>query len=188
MLHFGILPNHAKWADFMHRLEYVVVDEAHMFRGIFGTHVAMVLRRLRRLADHYGAAPTFVFTSATIGNPGDLTSRLSGLEVTVAAGDDSPSGTKLVALWNPPIEDQDLGTRRSAMAETTDLFVDLVRHDRHTIVFSRSRKATELIYRWAKERVGLERRERIAPVSFRLPARPSAARSNMRCSPEHSLG
>ncbi len=171
MLHFGILPNHARWADFFHRLEYVVVDEAHMFRGIFGTHVSMVLRRLRRLADHYGASPTFVFTSATIGNPGDLATRLSGLEVMVAEGDDSPSGEKLVALWNPPIEDPELGTRRSAMAEATDLFVNLVRHDRHTIVFSRSRKATELIYRWAKDRVGPDRRDRVAPYrSGYLPA------------------
>ncbi|MDH3308040.1 MAG: DEAD/DEAH box helicase [Acidimicrobiia bacterium] len=163
MLHIGILPNHAKWADFLLRLEYVVIDEMHMLRGVFGTHVGMILRRLRRLAAHYGANPTFVFTSATIGNPGDLAERLIGMPVTVAEGDDSPSGRKLVALWNPPLEDADLGKRRSAMAETTDLFIDLVRNDFHTIAFSRSRKATELIYRWARDRLDDERKDKIAP-------------------------
>lgn len=163
MLHFGILPNHAKWADFFVRLEFVVVDEAHMFRGIFGTHVAMIIRRLRRIAHHYGSDPTFVFTSATIGNPGELASRLSGLDVTVSDGDDSPTGDRLVALWNPPIEDIDLGKRRSAMSEATDLFVDLLRHDRHTIVFNRSRKATELMYRWTRDRLDADRKGRIAP-------------------------
>ena len=163
MLHFGILPNHAKWADFFVRLEYVVIDEAHMFRGIFGTHVAMVIRRLRRIAQHYGSDPTFVFTSATIGNPGELTEALSGLDVTVCEGDDSPTGDRMVALWNPPIEDSDLGKRRSAMAEATDLFVDLLRNDRHTIVFNRSRKATELMYRWTRDRLDETRKDRIAP-------------------------
>ena len=163
MLHLGILPNHAKWGDFMLRLKYIVVDEMHMFRGIFGSHVAMILRRLRRIARHYGANPTFVFTSATIGNPADLASRLSGLDVQLRDGDDSPGGEKLVALWNPPIEDIELGRRRSAMAETSDLFVNLVRNDHHTIAFSRSRKATELIYLWSRDRLGADRKERIAP-------------------------
>ena len=163
MLHFGILPNHGKWADFILRLKYVVIDEMHMFRGIFGSHVALILRRLRRIAAHYGAFPTFIFTSATIGNPGDLATALSGLEVATCEGDDSAKGERLVALWNPPLDEDDPGIRRSAMAETTDLFVDLIRNDLHTIVFSRSRKATELIYRWARDRVGPERRDHIAP-------------------------
>ncbi len=163
MLHLGILPNHGKWADFFLRLKYVVVDEMHMFRGIFGSHVSLILRRLRRIAAHYGAHPTFVFTSATIGNPADLASRLVGLEVGLRDQDDSPSGEKLIALWNPPIEDEEQGRRRSAMAETSDLFVNLVRHDHHTIVFSRSRKATELIYVWSRDRLGPDRKDRIAP-------------------------
>lgn len=163
MLHLGILPNHAKWADFFVRLKYVVVDEMHMFRGIFGSHVALILRRLRRLAAHYGANPVFIFTSATIGNPADLATKLSGLEVGLRDQDDSPSGEKLIALWNPPIEDEEQGRRRSAMAETSDLFVDLVRHDHHTIVFSRSRKATELIYVWSRDRLDPARKDRIAP-------------------------
>lgn len=163
MLHVGILPNHARWADFLLRLRFVVIDEMHVLRGIFGSHVAQVLRRLRRLAAHYGSHPTFVFASATIGNPGELASRLSGLPVEVVAGDDSPSGEKLIVLWNPPLEEARLGRRRSAMAESTDLLADLVRHEFHTIVFSRSRKATELIYRWAAERLGGDFSDRIAP-------------------------
>lgn len=163
MLHLGILPNHAKWSDFFVRLKYVVVDEMHMFRGIFGSHVALILRRLRRLSAHYGANPIFIFTSATIGNPVDLATKLSGLEVSLRDQDDSPSGEKLIALWNPPIEDEEQGRRRSAMAETSDLFVDLVRHDHHTIVFSRSRKATELIYVWSRDRLDPARKDRIAP-------------------------
>lgn len=160
MLHVGILPNHAAWATFLLRLEYVIVDEMHTLRGVFGSHVALVLRRLRRLAAHYRTEPTFVFASATIGNPGPLARRLAGIDVAVVERDDSPSGEKTVALWNPPLGDDD--RRGSPLTEATDLFVDLVRHGVHTIVFTRSRKATELIYRWAKERLG-ELADRIAP-------------------------
>lgn len=163
MLHVGILPGHAQWADFFHRLSFVVVDELHTLRGIFGTHVAMVLRRLRRLAAHYGAEPVFVFGSATIGNPGELASALCGLAVEVIDEDVSPRGEQSVALWNPPVLDEALGRRRSALAEATDLLCDLVRHDVHTIVFTRSRKGTELVYRWAADRLDPERRARIAP-------------------------
>ncbi len=163
MLHVGILPNHGQWADFLLRLRYVVVDEMHMFRGIFGSHVGLILRRLRRMATHYGADPIFVFTSATIGNPGELAAALAGVEVTVCDGDDSARGERMVALWNPPLDPDDSSVRRSALTETTDLFVDLVEHDQHSIVFSRSRKATELIYRWARDRLSPEKKDRIAP-------------------------
>ncbi|MGZ8786434.1 MAG: DEAD/DEAH box helicase [Acidimicrobiia bacterium] len=163
MLHFGILPNHGKWADFFLRLTYIVIDEMHVLRGIFGSHVAHVVRRLRRIAAHYGAEPTLIFASATIGNPGQLAGRLSGLKVEVLAGDDSPHGAKMIALWNPPLAEEGPRRRRSAMAEATDLFVDLVRNHQHTIVFSRSRKATELIYTWARDRLGEPLAGRIAP-------------------------
>ncbi len=174
MLHFGILPNHGKWAEFFLRLRYVVVDEMHALRGMFGSHTGLILRRLRRLAAHYGANPTFVFASATIGNPADLARGLSGLDIEVVEGDDSPVGDTVIGLWNPPLEDPDLGLRRSSMAETTDLFVAAVRHGLHTIVFSRSRKATELIYRWARERLGPELGKRIAP--YRAGYRPAERR------------
>jgi DEAD/DEAH box helicase domain-containing protein len=151
MLHLGILPNHGAWADFLLRLRFVVVDELHVLRGIFGSHVAHILRRLRRIAAHYRSGPTFVFSSATIGNPGELAGRLSGLAVEVVSRDDSPSGEKTVALVNPPMGDDD--RRRSALAESTDVFVDLLRRGCRTIVFARSRKATELIYRWSADRL-----------------------------------
>jgi DEAD/DEAH box helicase domain-containing protein len=159
MLHVGILPNHGAWADYFLRLRFVVVDELHTMRGIFGSHVAHILRRLRRIADHYRSHPTFVFSSATIGNPGELAERLSGLTVRAISRDDSPSGEKTVGLWNPPMGDND--RRRSALAESTDLFVDLLRQGYHTIVFARSRRGTELIYRWAADRLGGD--ARIAP-------------------------
>jgi DEAD/DEAH box helicase domain-containing protein len=162
MLHVGILPHHERWADFLHHLRYVVVDEVHTMRGIFGTHVAMVLRRLRRLCAHYGSDPTFVFGSATIGNPAQLASDLCGLDVAVVDQDDSPRGEQWVVLWNPEMTDPEEGRRRSALAEATDLLVDLVRREVSTIVFARSRKATELIYRWTGERLDASQRERVA--------------------------
>ena len=163
MLHIGILPGHARWARFLGNLQLVVIDELHTYRGIFGSHVALVLRRLRRLAAHYGAHPTFVFSSATIGNPGELASRLTGLPTTTVDDDASPSGAKQVVVWNPPLEDPESGDRRSALAEATDLLVDLVRRERHTIAFTRSRKGVELVYRWARDRLGPDLASRIAP-------------------------
>ncbi len=116
MLHSGILPHHGKWDTFLLRLDYVVVDELHVLRGIFGTHVAHLLRRLRRLCAHYGSAPTFIFSSATIGQPGRLASQLCGLDVAEVTDDGSPRGERLVALWNPPLEDLDLDLRPVADA------------------------------------------------------------------------
>ncbi len=154
MLHYSILPHHRKWSRFLSRLSYVVVDEMHYLKGMFGSHTALVLRRLRRLADHYRASPTFVFTSATIGNPQELARRLSGLDVAALQEDDSPSGERVFALWNPPLEDPESGERRSAQAETTDLLVDLVGRRVNTIAFARSRKGAELVFRWASRRLG----------------------------------
>lgn len=154
MLHYGVLPHHRKWGRFLSRLTYVVVDEMHYLKGMFGSHTALVLRRLRRIAAHYRADPTFVFTSATIGNPEELARRLSGLEVGALQEDHSPAGARVVALWNPPWEDQEAGERRSAQAETTDLLVDLVTRRVNTIAFARSRKGAELVYRWAARRLG----------------------------------
>ena len=161
MLHIGILPSHGKWATFLRRLRYVVIDEVHVLRGIFGSHVGNVLRRLRRLAAHYGSEPTFLASSATIGNPGDLTSALTGLPVEVVEQDTSPAGVKHYVLWNPEVEEED--ERRSALAEGTDVFVDLVRRGEHTIAFTRSRKGTELMYRWARDRLDDDQADRIAP-------------------------
>jgi DEAD/DEAH box helicase domain-containing protein len=163
MLHVGILPGHAPWADFFHRLEFVVIDEMHTLRGIFGTHVAMILRRLRRICALYGSHPTFVFGSATIGNPRQLAEALSGKPAELVDDDASPRGEQWVALWNPPITDIDLNKRRSALADSTDLFLDLVRADLNTIAFTRSRRATELMFRMATDRLPSTERDRIAP-------------------------
>lgn len=163
MLHVGILPNHRRWSRFFSNLDFVVIDEMHSFKGIFGTHVALIVRRLRRIAAHYGSEPTFVLTSATIGNPEQLGSDLTGLPVTVTEGDDSPAGRRLIALWNPEMEDPELGNRRSSLAEASDLFRDLVSADAHTILFARSRRGTELVYRWARDGLAADRAKRIAP-------------------------
>lgn len=162
MLHVGILPHHGMWASFLSRLQLVVVDEMHMLRGIFGSHVGLVLRRLRRLAAHYGADPTFVFTSATIGNPADLAEALTGKPAAVIDEDSSPAGEKTYVLWNPPLVEDGDGQRASALQEATDVFLDLISRNLDTIAFSRSRKGTELMYRWARERLDPETAELIA--------------------------
>ena len=160
MLHASILPGHARWADFLLRLALVVVDEAHVARGVFGSHVAMILRRLRRLAAHYGGHPQFVLASATIGNPAELAERLVGQPFSTVEDDQSPRGEKLFALWNPPLIDEDQGLRRSAVAETSWLLERLVERETRTIAFCRSRKAAELVAQFARRGLpgGLKRR------------------------------
>ncbi len=161
MLHIGILPSHGKWAPFFRNLQYVVVDEVHVLRGIFGSHVGNVLRRLRRIAHFYGANPTFIGSSATIGNPGELMEALIGLPVDVVDQDTSPTGIRHHVLWNPELGEDD--RRRSPLAEAADVFIDLVRREVPTIAFARSRKGVELVYRWARERLGPDLAARIAP-------------------------
>ena len=155
MLHLSLLADHARWADFFLRLAFVVVDEAHVCRGVFGSHVAMVLRRLRRLVAHYGGAPRWCLASATVGNPGELASRLTGLDgVVEITADASPSGEKLFALWNPPLVDEEIGVRRSALAESSWLVGRLASEGTRTIAFTRSRRAAELLAEWARREVG----------------------------------
>ncbi len=145
MLHCGILPHHERWATFLMRLRYVVLDELHTLRGIFGSHVAHLLRRLRRLCAHYGSSPTFVFASATIGEPGRLASALCGLPVEEVIDDGSPRGERMVALWNPPLVDAGSGARVSANRVTARLMAGLVAADHRTIAFCRSRRGTEVV-------------------------------------------
>src|SRR5215204_1632763 len=151
MLHLGILPNHRAWGNVFANLAVVVIDEAHVYRGVFGSHVANVLRRLRRIASAYGTEPRFLLASATIANPGELAERLTGLpDVTVVERDGSPGARKTIAMWNPPITDEQLATRRSALAEAADLLAELVSRGARTIVFMKSRKAVELMARFAQ--------------------------------------
>jgi len=183
MLHVGLLPAHRRWGDFLHRLALVIVDECHVARGVFGSHVAAILRRLRRICAHYsagsagvagpaagrrdrlaawsgvgdgdargvagagggGAGPTFVFASATIGNPGEHCHNLSGLDVVEVVRDGSPRPPVAMALWEPPLLDAASGSRRSTLAESADLLADLVEGGTATLAFVKSRKGAELL-------------------------------------------
>jgi DEAD/DEAH box helicase domain-containing protein len=167
MLHMGLLPNHKSWGDFLANLEWVVVDEAHTYRGVFGSHVANVLRRLRRLARAYGREPRFLLASATIANPVELAEELVGTPFSLVDDDGAPRAGREIAMWNPPLLDERSGARRSALSEAADLLAELVSQDVRTICFLKSRRGIELIQRFARE--NLERRgkpelaKRIAP-------------------------
>jgi DEAD/DEAH box helicase domain-containing protein len=163
MLHVGVLPHHDRWGDVLHNLRYVVVDEAHTYRGVFGSHVANVLRRLRRLAGIYGADPQFLLASATIANAGELAAALTGRETTVVDRDGAPRSERQIALWNPPLLDAELGQRASALGEAARLYAGLVSRGLRTICFAKSRKAAELIHRFTCERVEPEVAARLTP-------------------------
>ncbi len=167
MLHVGLLPHHKSWGDFMANLGWVVVDEAHTYRGVFGSHVANVLRRLRRVARNYGSEPRFLLASATIANPVELAERLVGTPFELIDDDGAPRAGREIAMWNPPLLDEASGARRSALSEAADLLAELVAQGVRTICFLKSRRGIELIQRFARE--NLERRgkpelaQRIAP-------------------------
>lgn len=143
MLHQGLLPFHGRWATFLHRLRCVVIDELHAYRGIFGTHLAQILRRLRRICAHYGSSPTFIFASATVGDPAVLAAEMCGLEVDVVSDDGSPSGGRLLAIWRPPVSDD--GVPVSPNATTANLLAGLVTAGRRTIAFTGGRRTAELV-------------------------------------------
>jgi DEAD/DEAH box helicase domain-containing protein len=167
MLHVGVLPNHSSWGDVLANLAWIVVDEAHVYRGVFGSHVANVLRRLRRLARAYGTEPRLVLTSATIANPAELAGRLTGLEVELVDRDGAPRAERKIAMWNPPLVDERLGKRASVLSEAAGLVAALVEEGVRTICFLRSRRGVELIQRFARLRLEDAGRadlaERIAP-------------------------
>jgi DEAD/DEAH box helicase domain-containing protein len=157
MLHSGILPNHTRWSDFFANLRFVVVDEIHAYRGIFGSNVANVLRRLNRICAHYGASPQFICCSATIGNPKELAEKITGHEMLLVDNDGSPRGPKRFVLWNPPFIDEGKTERKSPNAEARHLMVDLIRGGRdgtggvQTITFVRARVLAEVLYRYCQE-------------------------------------
>ena len=154
MLHVGILPHHDRWGDVFQNLRYVIVDEAHVYRGVFGSHVANVLRRLRRVAAIYGAEPQFLLASATIANPGGLAKALLGTEATVVSADGAPRPERTVAFWNPPLEDEELGLRASTLGEASKLMAELVSRGLRTLSFAKGRGTAELIHRFTSERLG----------------------------------
>ncbi len=164
MLHVGILPHHTAWGDLFSNLAFVVIDEAHVYRGVFGSHVGNVLRRLRRAAAIHGTEPRFLLTSATIANPVALAQRLTGLDdFSLVDHDTAPQATRRVAMWNPPLLDEQLGVRASALYEAAEVFSELVSSGARTICFMKSRKGVELIMRHAADRLEPELAERIAP-------------------------
>jgi DEAD/DEAH box helicase domain-containing protein len=153
MLHQAILPHHTKWAQFFEGLQFVVVDELHGYRGVFGSHVANVLRRLKRICRFYGTAPRFLFASATIANPGELAGRLIGEAVVTVAESGAPLGERHLLLWNPPVINPDLGIRASARSQTTRIARAAVRAGLKAIVFAGSRLQVEVITKYLKDAI-----------------------------------
>ena len=145
MLHLGLLPHSNLWASFLRGLKYVVIDEAHIYKGVFGSHVANVIRRLRRLCSRFGASPKFILSSATIANPKDLAFNLTGLDVDLVDIDGSPSASKHFIFWNPPFDNQDFGTRKSTNAESAKLMSELIKRGIRTINFVRGRNQSEIL-------------------------------------------
>ena len=149
MLHVGILPNHPSWATFLRKLRYVVVDEMHAYRGVFGSHVALILRRLRRLAELYGSRPQFILTSATVGNPQETAHTLTGLPCTLIQEDGAPRPQRYFVLWNPPVVDDSTLQRLSTNMECAAIMTALAEEGWSTLVFARARVTTELILHYA---------------------------------------
>lgn len=177
MLHVGVLPNHGAWRRFLARLRFVVVDEAHVYRGVFGSHVALVLRRLRRLCRAAGSDPQFIFASATIGNPQAHLAALLGEEVTVLEANGAPRGLRTVVFWNPPLQSVASGKRTSTNVETTGLFAELVGAQIQTIAFTKARKIAELLLRYARDRLA-QRPDLAARIrSYRAGYRPEDRRA-----------
>ncbi|WP_290651519.1 DEAD/DEAH box helicase [Aquisalimonas sp.] len=151
MLHKGVLPHHTKWAQFFESLRYVVIDETHTYRGVFGSHVANVMRRLRRVCRFYGADPVFILSSATIANPGELAAELVGERVTAITDSGAPAGERQLLLWNPPVINPELGIRASSRSQSTRIARMAVRAGLKSIVFARSRLMVEVITKYLKD-------------------------------------
>ncbi|KGE73559.1 DEAD/DEAH box helicase [Spirochaeta lutea] len=151
MLHSGILPNHPKWIKFLKNLKYVVIDELHAYRGIFGSHLSNLIRRLRRILDFYGVDPVFICCSATIGNPGELAQQITGRECILIDENGAPAGEKHVVLYNPPLVDRVQGIRRSSVKEAQEIMSRFLRRGIKTITFARSRVRVELIASYVRQ-------------------------------------
>jgi DEAD/DEAH box helicase domain-containing protein len=154
MLHSAILPHHTKWMKLFENLKYVVIDEVHNYRGVFGSHVANVIRRLRRICSFYGSKPQFICCSATIKNPDELASRVTGEDVILVNNNGAPSGEKHIILYNPPVVNWQLGIRKSSLLETKRIASSLIKNNIQTIVFSRTRLACEVLTTYLREAFG----------------------------------
>ena len=152
MLHQGILPHHTKWAQFFENLQYVVIDEMHTYRGVFGSHVANVIRRLQRVCKFYGTDPQFILCSATIANPAELARGLIHSKVTAITESGAPQGAKHLLLWNPPVVNQDLGIRASARSQSTRIAKTAVKNGLQSIIFAQSRLMVEVLTKYLKDK------------------------------------
>jgi len=151
MLHSGVLPHHTKWAKAFENLRYVVIDELHYYRGVYGSHLANLLRRLKRVCDFYGSSPQFICCSATIANPKELAEALTGLPFELVERNGAPSGDKYVVFYNPPVVNRALGIRRSYLNETRRMAKELLDRGQQTLVFANSRLATEILLTYLKD-------------------------------------
>ncbi len=180
MLHQGILPHHTKWAQFFEALRFVVIDEMHSYRGVFGSHMANLLRRLRRVLAFYGAEPVFMFCSATIGNPAELAGQLLGEPVTAITDSGAPRGDKQLLLWNPPVLNPELGIRASARSQTTRIARLATRMGLKNIVFARSRLMVEVLTKYLKDVFDRDPRRPPRVVAYRGGYLPGARRATER--------
>ncbi len=183
MLHQGILPHHTKWAQFFESLRFIVIDELHSYRGVFGTHMANVLRRVRRICRFYGVNPLYIMTSATIANPGELAQQLIGEPVTSITESGAPRGERRLLLWNPPVVDADLGIRASARSQTLTIARRMVNMGMKGIVFARSRLMVEVLTKYLKDRFDRDPRKPTRILAYRggyLPTERRAAESRLR--------
>lgn len=154
MLHAGILPHHTRWAKVFENLRFVVIDELHYCRGVYGSHVANVLRRLKRICEFYGSSPQFICSSATIANPRELAESLTGLPFELVDRNGAPSGEKFVVFYNPPVVNRQLGIRRSYLNETRRIALEFIERNQQTLVFANNRLATEVLVTYLKDAIG----------------------------------
>src|SRR5688572_30923175 len=150
MLHSGILPHHPRWAKLFENLRFVVIDELHAYRGVFGSHLANIMRRLQRICRHYGSDPVFICSSATIANPQELAEGLTGSPFELVEKNGAPRGEKFFLFVNPPVVNAELGIRRSYLAETRRVALEFLRHNLQLIVFAQSRLAVEILTTYLK--------------------------------------
>jgi DEAD/DEAH box helicase domain-containing protein len=167
MLHAGILPHHASWARLFANLRYVVIDELHTYRGVFGSHLSNVLRRLLRVARFHGADPRFVFASATIGNPQEHASRMLGRDVALVGRSGAPRGPRRVLVYNPPVVNAELGIRASYLKTAVRLTADLISAGVSTLVFGQSRNNVEIMLKYLRERMQQDKRDPRSVQSYR---------------------
>ncbi|HEY3366284.1 MAG TPA: DEAD/DEAH box helicase [Symbiobacteriaceae bacterium] len=173
MLHTGVLPHHTKWVKLFENLKYVVIDELHQYRGVFGSHLANLLRRLRRICEFYGSHPVFLCSSATIANPKELAERLTGQEMTLIDDNGAPRGERHLLFYNPPLVGRD-GLREAAVKSTTRVAGELLKHGVQTIVFARSRQNVEILTTYLREAAGPGKGSRI--MGYRGGYRPNERR------------